>query len=79
MAREVVEAAGNEIMMKPVGTGPFQLADWRRGSRVVLEANPRYRPLVFPDSDDPKLKPMVQAMKGRRAAGTVQDRSLDHF
>ncbi len=66
VAREVVEAAGNEIMMKPVGTGPFQLADWRRGSRVVLEANPRYRPLVFPDSDDPKLKPMVHAMKGRK-------------
>jgi oligopeptide transport system substrate-binding protein len=65
VAREVVEAAGNDIMMKPVGTGPFRLADWRRGSRVVLDANPRYRPLAFPDSDDPKLKAAVQAMKGR--------------
>ena len=40
--------------------------EWRRGSRVVLEANPGYRPLAFPDSDDPALQPMVQAMKGRK-------------
>jgi ABC-type transport system substrate-binding protein len=66
VAREVVEAAGADIMMKPVGTGPFKLADWRRGSRVVLDANPRYRTLAFPDSNDPKLKPIVQAMKGRK-------------
>ena len=66
VAREVVEAAGSEIMMKPVGTGPFRLADWRRGSRIVLDANPRYRSLAFPESDDPKLKALVQAMKGRR-------------
>ncbi|MEO8344788.1 MAG: ABC transporter substrate-binding protein [Betaproteobacteria bacterium] len=66
VAREVVEAAGAEIMMHPVGTGPFRLADWRRGSRVVLDANPAYRTITFPDSDDPKLKSLVQAMKGRK-------------
>ena len=66
VAREVVEAAGNDVMMKPVGTGPFKLADWRRGSRVVLDANPRYRTLAFPDSSDPKLKSIVQTMKGRK-------------
>ena len=66
VAREVVEAAGTDIMMKPVGTGPFKLADWRRGSRVVLDANPRYRTLAFPESNDPKLKPILQAMKGRK-------------
>lgn len=48
VAHEVVEAAGNDIMMKPVGTGPFRLSEWRRGSRIVLEANPDYRPLAFP-------------------------------
>ena len=66
VAREVVEAAGADIMMKPVGTGPFRLADWRRGSRVVLDANPHYRTLAFPDSSDPKQKTIVQAMKGRK-------------
>ena len=66
VAREVVEAAGADIMMHPVGTGPFRLADWRRGSRVVLDANPVYRTIAFPDSDDPKVKPIVQAMKGRK-------------
>jgi ABC-type transport system substrate-binding protein len=65
VAREVVEAAGNDIMMKPVGTGPFRLAEWRRGSRIVLEANAFYRPYTFPSSDNPKLKAMVQSMKGR--------------
>jgi oligopeptide transport system substrate-binding protein len=66
VAREVVEAAGNDIMMRPVGTGPFRLAEWRRGSRIVLDANPNYRALKFPDSDDPALKAMVQSMKGRK-------------
>ncbi len=66
VAREVVESAGADIMMHPVGTGPFRLADWRRGSRVVLDANPHYRTIAFPDSDDPKLKGLVQAMKGRK-------------
>ncbi len=66
IAREVVEAAGNDIMMRPVGTGPFRLGDWRRGSRVVLDANPAYRPIAFPDSDDPKHTALVRSMKGRR-------------
>ena len=66
VAREAVEAAGAEVVSKPVGTGPFQLREWVRGSRVVLEGNPHYRPIAFPESDDPALQPMVRAMKGRK-------------
>jgi ABC-type transport system substrate-binding protein len=43
LAREVCEAHGVDVMAHPVGTGPFRLADWRRGSRIVLERNPRWR------------------------------------
>ncbi|WP_448316381.1 ABC transporter substrate-binding protein [Streptomyces sp. CO7] len=28
---------------RPVGTGPYVLADWRKGEKAVLKANPRYR------------------------------------
>src|SRR5256712_5581063 len=35
-AREVVEAAGRDIRTRPVGTGPYRLRAWKRGSRIVL-------------------------------------------
>ena len=66
VAREAVEAEGAEVVSKPVGTGPFRLQEWTRGSRVTLSANPQYRAIAFPDSDDPALKAMVATMKVRR-------------
>jgi ABC-type transport system substrate-binding protein len=66
VAREVVEAAGNDIMSHPVGTGPYRLKEWRRASRVVLEANPDYRTLGFPDSDRPEHRALVASMRGRK-------------
>jgi ABC-type transport system substrate-binding protein len=64
VAREAIEAAGNDVMTKPVGTGPYRLKEWKRASRVVLEANPHYRTLSFPDSADPAHRALVQSMKG---------------
>jgi oligopeptide transport system substrate-binding protein len=65
VAREVVEAAGGDIRARPVGTGPYRLREWRQGSKVVLEANPGYRAIRFPDSSDPARAALTRSMKGK--------------
>jgi ABC-type transport system substrate-binding protein len=65
VAREVVEAAGGDIRTHPVGTGPYRLREWKRGSKIVLEANPDYRPLKFPASSNPADAEMQRSMRGR--------------
>ncbi len=65
VAREVVEAAGNDIRSQPVGTGPYRLKEWKRASRVVLEANPSYRGLRFPESNDPRQRALIESMRGK--------------
>ncbi|MCV2370703.1 ABC transporter substrate-binding protein [Roseateles oligotrophus] len=47
VAREVIEAYGDDISAHPVGTGPFRLKSWRRSSQIVLERNPNFREQVF--------------------------------
>ncbi len=65
VAREVVEAAGDDIKSQPVGTGPYTLKEWKRASRVVLEANPFYRGLKFPESADPRHSALIASMRGK--------------
>src|SRR5215470_17169605 len=65
VAREAVEAAGADVMTRPVGTGPYRLAEWRTASKVVLEANPRYRTIRYPESSNPQHKALVDAMRGK--------------
>src|SRR5215472_3811095 len=64
-AREVVEAAHGDVRVRPVGTGPYRLREWKRGSRLVLEANPKYRTLAFPRSDDPAHSALEKTMRGK--------------
>jgi ABC-type transport system substrate-binding protein len=47
VAREVVEAYGNDVGAHPVGTGPYLLAEYKRSSRIVLEANPGFRRTTY--------------------------------
>jgi ABC-type transport system substrate-binding protein len=68
-AREVVEKYGNDIMAHPVGTGPYRITYWKRGSRIVLEKNPGFRE-EFWDAEAPETdegaKAIVARMKGKR-------------
>ena len=73
VAHEVVQAYGSELMAHPVGTGPFRLTQWRRGSRIVLERNPGFREQRFatlarfgPD-DPPHLQAAARHLAGARA------------
>jgi ABC-type transport system substrate-binding protein len=69
VAREVIAAHGDaatHAMAHPVGTGPYRLAQWRRGQKIVLEANPGFREEYFPDSTDPADSAIVATMKGKR-------------
>lgn len=59
VAREVVEAYGDEIPAHPVGTGPFRLVDWRRSSRIVLERNPTYREVLY-DAEPTRTTPKAR-------------------
>jgi len=69
VAREVVEAYGDELMAHPVGTGPFRLKAWRRGSSIILERNPGFREQIF-DSlappGDAQAEAMAAHLRGRR-------------
>ena len=65
VAREVVTAAGGDIRVRAVGTGPYKLREWKRSSRIVLEANPGYRTLRFPESADPARAALVASMRGK--------------
>jgi ABC-type transport system substrate-binding protein len=68
VAREVVEAYGDGnrwVMANPVGTGPYKLKEWRRGQRIVLEANPGFRGIPYAESNDPADKATNARFKGK--------------
>ena len=48
--REAIEAYGNDFGAHPVGTGPYLLKEYQRSHRIVLEANPGFRKVVFDES-----------------------------
>ena len=69
VAREAIEAYGDDngwAMAHPVGTGAYRLADWRRGQRIVHEANPGYRDERYPTPTDAGDKAITKGLAGRR-------------
>jgi ABC-type transport system substrate-binding protein len=69
VAREVIDAHadGNGwAMANPVGTGAYRLADWRRGQRIVLEANPDYRDERYPAPLDAEDRTITKGLVGRK-------------
>ena len=68
VAREVVEAYGIDFGAHPVGTGPYLLKEYQRSHRIVLEANPGFRKLIFDEpmpsnSDDAAI---ARVLRGKQ-------------
>ena len=76
VAREVIEAYGDDTNSHPVGTGAYVLKRYTRSSKIVLEANPGYRGMVwdFAPGADPADQQIARRMKGKRLPliGTVE-------
>jgi ABC-type transport system substrate-binding protein len=68
VAREAIEAHGDDTGSHPVGTGPYLLKSYTRSSKIVLEANPGYRGKVwdFAPGDDERAREIADRMKGKK-------------
>lgn len=71
VAREVIEQYGDlkgAAHANPVGTGFYQLAQWVRGSRIVLEKNPGHHPDIwnFKGNGTPEDQRIIAQMQGKR-------------
>ena len=80
VAREVVEAYGIDIGAHPVGTGPYLLREYQRSHRIVLEANPGYRKVMF---DEPipvnrEDAAIARLLKGKQLPLDRPHRDLGH-
>jgi oligopeptide transport system substrate-binding protein len=70
LAREVVEAYGDSkgaVLANPVGTGHYRLAQWVRGSRIVLEKTGERPPDIwnFKGSGSAEDQRIVAQMRGK--------------
>jgi len=63
VARETVDYYGQQIINHPVGTGPFMLGRWNKGSFIELVRNNRFRGQAYPS----------QGEHGDREAGYLDD------
>lgn len=69
MAREVAETYGERLNEHPVGTNAYMLTEYRRGHRIVLDANPNYRGFTWDFAANPGDtidQQIVAEMKGKQ-------------
>jgi ABC-type transport system substrate-binding protein len=68
VAREVIEAYAGDTNAHPVGSGPYELKEWVRSNKIVLEANPGFRGFVwsFEPGNDPRDKEIAAEMHGKK-------------
>jgi len=53
VAKEAVDYYRKDIMVHPVGTGPYRLKKWARGVFLELERNPAFRGDCYPSDGEP--------------------------
>ncbi len=58
--RECAEHYGKTFTNTAIGTGPFMLRDWTRGSRIILDKNPNYRDAYYPTEASPEYQHMLE-------------------
>lgn len=68
VAREVIAKYGQQgITERAVGTGPFRLKSFVKGSRIILEKNPTYRKEFYPtEGDEDAQKSGLMAAAGKQ-------------
>ncbi len=52
IAKEAVEYYGKDIINHPVGTGPYKLKRWHKGSYIEMVKNPSFRDEYYPSEGE---------------------------
>ncbi|MEP7181820.1 MAG: ABC transporter substrate-binding protein [Betaproteobacteria bacterium] len=68
VAREVVEAYGQDFGAHPVGTGPYMLGEYKRSAKIVLDANPGFRLTTYAPAGaiPPDSQSIAASLVGKR-------------
>lgn len=67
VAPELVAFYGKDFGAHPVGTGPYRVKSWARGSYMILERNPFYRERLWQfEAQGEETRPLINAMRGKR-------------
>ncbi len=52
VAKEAIDYYGRDIISHPVGTGPYKLDVWNRGSYIKMSQNPNFRGELYPSEGE---------------------------